>query len=438
TTLGGTSYDWGSPFIVSLGVLSVAAIAAFAGIERRAREPILPPALFANRVFAVTSAVGLVVGFALFGALTYLPLFQQVVRGSSPTESGLQLLPVMGGLLLSSIVSGQLITRTGRYRHWPILGTAIGTAGLVALSTLDRDTNAALAALYMLVFGMGLGMVMQVLVLAVQNAVPYEQLGVATSGATLFRSIGGCLGTAVLGAVFTNRLSQALAERVPASSGGAPNVNALDPSALDRLPAPVRDGFITSFTDALDLVFVVAAVVMAVAFLLTWLLEERPLRETVRTTAMQRAFAAPDDTDSVREVARELSVLVGREGVRDFLRRAIARAGLPVSPMGGWLLARAASDGDVDVRALAAAHHVDEDELREACRELHGRGLLTGGPENSTGLTPEGARAVDALADARTGALEELVAEWSPAEHPELARYVRSLSDDLVGAAPPR
>ncbi|MEA2249075.1 MAG: hypothetical protein QOH46_3604, partial [Solirubrobacteraceae bacterium] len=197
-------------------------------------------------------------------------------------------------------------------------------------------------------------------------------------------------------------------------------------------------GFITSFTDALDLVFVVAAVVMAVAFLLTWLLEERPLRETVRTTAMQRAFAAPDDTDSVREVARELSVLVGREGVRDFLRRAIARAGLPVSPMGGWLLARAASDGDVDVRALAAAHHVDEDELREACRELHGRGLLTGGPENSTGLTPEGARAVDALADARTGALEELVAEWSPAEHPELARYVRSLSDDLVGAAPTR
>jgi EmrB/QacA subfamily drug resistance transporter len=436
TTLGGTSYDWGSPFIVSLGVLAVAAIAAFVAIERRAREPILPPALFANRVFAVTSAVGLVVGFALFGALTYLPLFQQVVRGSSPTESGLQLLPVMGGLLLSSIVSGQLITRTGRYRHWPILGTAIGTAGLVALSTLDRDTSAALAALYMLVLGMGLGMVMQVLVLAVQNAVPYEQLGVATSGATLFRSIGGCLGTAVLGAVFTNRLTHALAERVPAAAGGAPNVNALDPSALDRLPAPVRDGFITSFTDALDLVFVVAAVVMAVAFLLTWLLEERPLRETVRTTAMHRAFAAPDDTDSVREVARELSVLVGREGVREFLRRAISRAGLPVSPMGGWLLARAASDGDVDVRALAAAHHVDEDELREACRDLHGHGLLTGGPENSTGLSPEGARAVDALADARCGALEDLVAEWSPAEHPELARYVRSLSDDLAGAAP--
>jgi EmrB/QacA subfamily drug resistance transporter len=438
TTLGGTSYDWGSPFIVALGVLAIAAIAAFVAIERRAREPILPPALFGNRVFAVTSAVGLVVGFALFGGLTYLPLFQQVVRGSSPTQSGLQLLPVMGGLLLSSIVSGQMITRTGRYRHWPILGTAIGTVGLVALSTLDRDTSAALAALYMLVFGMGLGMVMQVLVLAVQNAVPYEQLGVATSGATLFRSIGGCLGTAVLGAVFTNRLTDALSERVPAASGGAPSVEGLDPSALDRLPAPVRDGFIASFTDALDLVFVVAAAVMAVAFLLTWLLEERPLRETVKTTAMQRAFAAPDDTDSVREVARELSVLVGREGVREFLRRAITRAGLPVSPEGGWLLARAASDGDVDVRALADAHRVDEDDLREACRDLHGRGLLTGGPDSSTGLTPAGAQAVDALADARYGALEDLVSEWSPAEHPELASYVRSLSDDIVGAAPAR
>src|SRR5919112_1861764 len=238
-TLGGTSYDWDSAFIIGLGVLCVGATFGFLWVERRAREPVLPPSLFGNRVFAVTSAVGLVVGFALFGALTFLPLFQQVVRGDSPTESGLQLLPVMGGLLFTSILSGQVITRTGRYRWFPIAGTAVGMLGLLLLARLDRGTSPALAALDMLVLGMGLGMVMQVLVLAVQNSVPYEQLGVATSGATLFRSIGGSLGTAILGAVFTNRLADALAGGPP-PGGSAAGVGSLDPSALERPPAPLR------------------------------------------------------------------------------------------------------------------------------------------------------------------------------------------------------
>jgi EmrB/QacA subfamily drug resistance transporter len=433
TTLGGTSYDWGSPFIVGMGLLFVVGTAAFVVAERRAREPVLPPALFRNRVFAVTSAVGLVVGFALFGALTFLPLFQQVVRGDSPTASGLQLLPVMGGLLFTSILSGQVITRTGRYRWFPIAGTATGVLGLLLLSRLDRSTSVAAAAVYMLVLGMGLGMVMQVLVLAVQNSVPYEQLGVATSGATLFRSIGGSLGTAVLGAVFSNRLASALAGDLP--SGAAANLGSLDPSGLQRLPAPVRDAYLTGFTDSIELVFLVAAGVMLVAFLLSWLIPERPLRTTVKTAGLQQTFAAPEDTDSVREVARELSVLVGREGAIDFLRRAAARADLDIQPAGGWLLARAASEGNVDVSRLAATYDIDEERLRGACRELHSRHLLTNGPDDTTGLTPEGARAVDALADARCGALEDLVADWSPAKHPELHRYVERLSDDLVEEA---
>jgi EmrB/QacA subfamily drug resistance transporter len=437
TTLGGTSYGWGSPFIVGMGVLCVAGTAAFVAAERRASEPVLPPALFANRVFSVTSAVGLVVGFALFGALTFLPLFQQVVRGDTPTESGLQLLPVMAGLLFTSIVSGQVITRTGRYRWFPICGTAVGVLGLVLLARLDRTTSVGLAALYMLVLGMGLGMVMQVLVLAVQNSVPYEQLGVATSGATLFRSIGGSLGTAILGAVFSNRLADALAGDLPTgASAGAANVGSLDPSALGRLPAALRDAYLSAFTDAIDLVFLVAAGIMLLAFLLAWLIPERPLRSTVRTAGLQQVFAAPEDTDSVREVARELSVLVGKEGVLAFLERAARRADVDVPPAGGWLLARAASERNVDVPRLAATYSLDEERLRIACRDLHSRGLLTGGPENTTGLTPEGARVVDALADARCAALEDLVADWSPAEHPELDRYVRNLSDDLVEEAP--
>src|SRR4051812_28299842 len=242
TTLGGNTYDWASPQIVLMGVVSVACLAALTWVEHRAAEPILPPALFSNRVFVVTSAVAMVVGFALFGALTYLPLFQQVVRGLSPTASGLQLLPVMGGLLVSSIVSGQVITRTGRYKAWPIAGTAVAAIGMWLLSSLDESTASGVAALHMLVLGLGLGMVMQVLVLAVQNAVPYSMLGVATSGSTLFRSIGGSLGTAVLGAVFTGRLKQDL------PTGGAA-AGALDPAAIRRLPAQVHDVFISAFTD---------------------------------------------------------------------------------------------------------------------------------------------------------------------------------------------
>src|SRR4051812_47182254 len=210
TTLGGTSYAWGSAFIIGLGIAAVVALIAFIAVERRAAEPVLPPALFRNRVFVVTSAVGFVVGFALFGALTSLPLFQQVVRGASPTESGLQLVPVMAGVLIASIASGQIISRTGRYKAWPVAGTAIACAGMFALSRLNANTSTGLASLDMFVLGLGLGMVMQVLVLAVQNAVPYEQLGVATSGATLFRSMGGSVGTAVLGAIFTNRLNDLL------------------------------------------------------------------------------------------------------------------------------------------------------------------------------------------------------------------------------------
>jgi MFS family permease len=342
----------------------------------------------------------------------------------------------MGGLLATSIVSGQVITRTGRYRMFPIAGTAVGVVGLGLLSTLDRDTSPVLAALYMLVLGAGLGMVMQVLVLAVQNSVPYEQLGVATSGATLFRSIGGSVGTAVLGAVFTNRLADALAGAGAAGGAAAANAGSLDASALQRLPPAARDAYLGAFTDALDLVFAVAAGVMFLAFLLAWLLPERPLRTSVRTAGLQQAFAAPEDTDSVREVARELSVLVGREGVIGFLARAAARADVDVSPAGGWLLARAASDGTVDVAKLAAAHDVDEERLRAACRDLHRRELLTAGPDDTTGLTPAGAAAVDALAGARCAALEDLVADWSPAEHPELSQYVESLSDDLATAAP--
>jgi EmrB/QacA subfamily drug resistance transporter len=433
TTLGGNQYAWGSALIVILAIVAVVALAAFIMVERRVPEPVLPPKLFRNRVFSVTSAIGFVIGFALFGALTYLPLFQQVVRGASPTESGLQLVPVMAGVLVASIASGQIISRTGHYRAWPIVGTAVACAGMFLLSTMDQRTSTGVSSLEMLVLGLGLGMVMQVLVLAVQNAVDYEDLGVATSGATLFRSIGGSIGTAILGTIFTNRLDDLL------SAGGGPasgSVGALDPSALSRLPPAAHQAFIDAFTDALGLVFVVAAFVVAFAFLLTWLLEERPLRTTVSTAGMHEAFATPEHPESVRTVAVELSRLVGREGAVDFVVRTTARSGLDLSPLEGWVLVRTAADRTLDVPVVAETSELEEDEVRGACRELHRRGLLTDAGDAGTGLTQDGAAAVDALADARRGALVEMAADWEPDEHPELADFIDTLSSDLVVEAP--
>ncbi|HEU4721495.1 MAG TPA: MDR family MFS transporter, partial [Gemmatimonadaceae bacterium] len=195
TDLGGTNYAWTSPVVLGLVAAAAVSLAAFVLVERRAAEPVLPLRLFANRAFTVTSLVALVVGFAMFGSVTYLPLFLQVVKGSTPTASGMEMLPMMGGMLVSSIVSGQVISRTGRYKLFPIAGTAVAALGMWLLSSLDASTSSGVAALHMLILGLGLGMVMQVLVLAVQNAVDYRDLGVATSGATLFRSIGGALGT---------------------------------------------------------------------------------------------------------------------------------------------------------------------------------------------------------------------------------------------------
>lgn len=300
TTLGGNTVPWSSPQLIGLAVVSLVALVAFAQVERRAAQPILPPRLWRIRTFRLTSIVGFIIGFALYGAVTFLPLFQQVVRGLSPTESGLQLLPLMGGLLTSATVSGRMVAHTGRYRVYPIVGTGLATIGLALLSVIGRDTSLVVVGLYMAVLGVGLGMVMNVLMIAVQNDAPYADLGVATAGATLFRSIGGSLGTAVLGAVFTARLADELADRLPAGVDPAVLSGSVEPSQVASLPDAVRDGYLDAFMGSLDSVFLAGAAIAFLAFLVAWRIPQVALRTTVhdRTAPPGRPpVGAPSDEE---------------------------------------------------------------------------------------------------------------------------------------------
>jgi MFS transporter len=280
TTWGGNEYAWDSPVILGLAAAAVVLLAAFIHEERRADEPVIPLSLFRSPVFRVASALGFVVGLAMFGAIIFIPLFLQLVYGVSPTSSGLRMLPLIGGLLTASILSGRTISRIGRYPAFPIAGTAVTTVGMFLLSRLNADTPPWLASAYMLVVGVGIGLVMQVLVLVVQNDAPPRDVGVATSTATFFRSMGGSLGVALFGAVFASRLARELAAlpaAVAARFSGGVNIS---PAQVHALGPGVRREFVLAFVDALRPVFIVGAGVTALAFLLSWMLQEVPLRAT--------------------------------------------------------------------------------------------------------------------------------------------------------------
>jgi EmrB/QacA subfamily drug resistance transporter len=439
-TLGGTTYGWGSPEIVGLLAVAGVLVGGFIAVERRAAEPILPLRLFRDRVFRITSAIGLVVGFALFGSITYLPLFLQIVGGATPTLSGLELLPLMAGLLLTSIGSGQIISRTGHYRPFPIVGTAIMTVGLVLLSTLTAHTSHVESSAFMFVLGLGLGCVMQVLVLAVQNAVDYRDLGVATSGATLFRSIGGSVGTAVLGSIFSNRLKAELSSVLPRSKAGSlSSVSHLSSAAVKKLPPALHTGYLQAFTNALTTVFAVAAGVAAVAFLLSWLLEERPLRgAATASTGVGETFAVPKHTDSLAEASRALSVLVGREGRRQLVARLAQRAGVDLSPAACWLSVRLHDAGPegVDIAELCHSYDIPLEVGERARTELIDGGLVTLDGPTVTGLTPEGHQIAERLMAERRASMERLLEGWSAAD-PDLASLLTRLARE-VGREPPR
>jgi EmrB/QacA subfamily drug resistance transporter len=294
TSLGGTTLAWGSPGSVGLGVAGAVLLVVFVFVERRATEPVLPLHLFSNRGFSVTSVVGFIVGFAMFGAITYLPVFFQIVHGESPTTSGLQLLPLLAGLIICSTGSGIVISKTGRYRIFPIAGTALITIGLVLLAQVGIGTSLIVSALYMFVLGVGLGCVMQVLVLIVQNAVPYSELGVATSGQTFFRSIGGSFGTAIFGAIFSNVLIGNLVRHLgTATLPRGLSSSSVTPAILDKLPQAVHHGIAAAYAESIQTVFIIAAPIGLIAFIASWLIPQVELRRGVGASTGSAMPAAP-------------------------------------------------------------------------------------------------------------------------------------------------
>jgi EmrB/QacA subfamily drug resistance transporter len=297
TVWGGSQYAWTSPEIIGLSVAAVALTLAFVWQEQRASEPILPLRLFRDAVFNVSSIGGFVIGVAMFGAIIFLPLYMQVVKGASATKSGLLLLPMVAGMMIATIGSGQMITRTGRYRIFPIIGTPLVIAGLLLLSRLRADTPQVVVSFDMLLVGLGIGLVMQVLILAVQNAVEHRDLGTATSMANFFRSMGGAFGAALFGAILNNRLGHFIpqyisAERLSALGGIGGGLLARSPAQLRRLPPDVHDGLVQAFARSIDAVFLAAVPVAVIAFVTVWFLREIPLREQAHITTSEEEVAA--------------------------------------------------------------------------------------------------------------------------------------------------
>jgi EmrB/QacA subfamily drug resistance transporter len=289
---GGNQYAWGSATIIGLFVAGAVLAVLFLVQEVRVSEPILPLGLFRRPTFALANAAGFVLGLVMFGSIIFIPLYLQIVKGASPTRSGLLMLPMMAGIIVTSVLSGRAMSRVGRYKWFPVAGSIVLLAGMLLFTRLQVDTPLWVAFIYMVVIGVGLGLCMQSLILAVQNAVEMRDLGAGTSAATFFRSLGGSFGVAILGAVLSNRLASGLAERLPAaiaqlppaqqaqvaqaSGGGTISIN--EPSKILSLPGPVREAIQEAFVSSLHTVFLVTGLISIVAIAVTLALPDRELR----------------------------------------------------------------------------------------------------------------------------------------------------------------
>lgn len=414
-------------------------VIAFVLIERRAAEPVLPLKLFRIRTFTLCSLISFVVGFAMFGAMVYLPTFLQVVQGVSPTMSGVHMLPMVLGMLITSTASGQIVSRTGRWKVFPIAGTAVTAVGLLLLHQLHRTSSTWEMSAYFFVFGAGLGLVMQVLVLVVQNSVSYADLGVATSGATFFRSIGASFGVAIFGTIFTNRLDDKLAAAlagVPLPPGVDASRLEADPRAIGALPPALRPRVLDAYSTSITDVFLYAVPVVLVAFVVAWFLKEDKLRGSVTAPDVSETLASnPVQRSSREEVARALTALGTLQGRKHVYEKITAKAGYDLLPASSWMLLRINRYGSVDPAVLAERTIVPLKVVTDAASQIEGRGLAVrdGLP---LVLTAKGRESALKLSAAREESLAELLGDWwSPDRPTDLSDLVAEINAELCGSA---
>ncbi|WP_413102593.1 MDR family MFS transporter [Streptomyces sp. Inha503] len=286
TTWGGNEYAWGSGQIIGLGAVGVLSLVAFLYVETRVAEPVLPLHIFRNANFSLVTAIGFLTGFVMFGSTTFLPLYQQTVQGATATNSGLLLLPMLLGMLVVSLVAGRVTTSTGKYKIFPVVGGLLITVGMFLLSTMDTETTRFTSGLFMAVLGMGMGCLMQTTMLVAQNSVEMKDMGVGSSSATLFRTLGGSFGVAILGALFTNQVRDTMTERGGGKAAAITSGSAqLDPASLKLLPPPIRDAYTHAVASGAHQVFLWGALISIVGAIAAWFVKEVPLRGAAAKSA---------------------------------------------------------------------------------------------------------------------------------------------------------
>ncbi|MFC0437261.1 MDR family MFS transporter [Kutzneria buriramensis] len=441
TSWGGTTYAWGSPEIIWMSVGSVVLLGLFVAVELRAKEPMLPMRLFRNPVFTVSGILSFIVGFAMLGALSFLPTYMQYVQGTSATSSGIRLLPMVIGLLVASILSGNIVSRTGRYKIFPILGSIGISAGLYLLSLLTPDTGIVLSSVYMLVLGVGIGLAMQVLTIAVQNTVDYGDLGVATSGVTFLRSIGSSFGAAIFGSIYSSQLTTNLGTALathPLPQGVDPHVTAV-PALLHALPDAVSRPIVQAYSDSLHTVFLYAVPVGLLALLVSFFLKEMPLRDTSRASAPElgEGFAMPEARDSDRELERAIATLMYRER-RQAAPEILGRSGTSLDEGGVWCLMRVKFQHKLQqpatVEAIAERHRIPAKVFEPAFFALEYSGYLERqGPELD--LTDRGRAEFDRLAAAWRGWIVERLSDWRQESRDDLDAAIDRVAARMIEQA---
>ncbi|GAA1509104.1 MDR family MFS transporter [Kribbella lupini] len=341
TTWGGNEYDWTSPVILLMAVGSLIALGLFVLVEQRAAEPLLPMRLFRSGVFTVCSVLSFIIGFAMLGGVTFLPTYLQYVHGASATDSGLQMLPLVMGLLLASVGVGQVISKTGRYRPFPIIGTVLIAGGLYLLSLMTNSTPYWTTAGFMVVLGLGVGLCMPVPTVVVQSTVDYKDLGVATSGVSFLRTMGSSFGVAVFGSIYASELPSKLAGAVP--EGVDPRL-AATVEGVRSLPPGAREPVTAAYAEALHVVFLTAVPVAVLGFVVALLLKQVPLRDTARMSAggnsgVGESFAAPSSFDSEQEL-QKLVALIVQHHKRSPAPEVLAESGIPLNVAQAWMIMR--------------------------------------------------------------------------------------------------